>query len=174
MTSVNATAEESEADSKEWDYRNKNKELVKETAQKLVDIGKFISWMPRKARPGVKFSDISGWYTWTTAAGFECTLEYYLTRVSDYIIGVSLRITLSNGKGMEQYFFEVLGNNPLKIGISPLKEDWGRYVYTNVLRLNASDSSASDQIATIAKNAYASVNEAVKTYQKSKGNEGGI
>ena len=163
VTSVNATSDETESDSKEWEYRNKNKDLVKETASKLADVGKFTPWMPRKARPGVKFSDISGWYTWTTAAGFDCTLEYYLSRINEFIIGVSIGVTLSQGKGQEQLFFESLGNNPLNLGISPQIEDWGRYTYSNVLRLNASDSSASDQIASISRNAVVSINETIKT-----------
>lgn len=64
VTSVNATTEDPDSDSRNWDYRSKNKELVKETAEKLKNIGNFTAWMPRKARPGVKFSDISGWYTY--------------------------------------------------------------------------------------------------------------
>ena len=64
VTSVNATTEDPDSDSRDWDYRSKNKELVKETAEKLKNIGNFTAWMPRKARPGVKFSDISGWYTY--------------------------------------------------------------------------------------------------------------
>ena len=114
----------------------------------------------------VKFSDISGWYTWTTKAGFDCSLEYYLSRISEFIIGVNIHVTLSNGKGSEQTFFEVLGNNPLKLSMAPQKEDWGRYVYSNVLRLNANDSSAADQIASITNNAYASINETIASYQK--------
>ncbi len=166
VTSVNAKSEELDSNSKEWEYRNKNKDLVKATADKLKDIGKFTPWMPRKARPGVKFSDISAWFTWSTAAGFECTLEYYLSRVTEYIIGVSIGITLSQGKGLEQTFFDTLGDNPLKLGIPPQKYDWGRYVYANVLRINASDSNAVDQIASITKNAYESVNETIQVHQQ--------
>ncbi len=166
VTSVNSTMENSNSDSKDWDYRSKNKVLVKETAEKLKKIGKFSTWMPRKARPGVKFSDISGWYTWSTEAGFDCTLEYYLSRISEFVIGMNLQVTLSNGKGVEQTFFEVLGNNPLKLSMTPQKEDWGRYIYSNVLRLNANDSSASDQIALVTKNAYVSINEKITSYLK--------
>ena len=50
--------------------------------------------------------------------------------------------------------------------MAPQKEDWGRYVYSNVLRLNANDSSAADQIASITNNAYASINETIASYQK--------
>lgn len=175
VTSVNAMADEPASDGKDWEYRNKNKDLVKEVAARLTDIGQFRPWMPRKARAGVKFSDISGWHTWATAAGFDCTLEYYLTRISDFIIGVNIHVTLSQGKGLEQAFFEIFGSNPLKLGISPLKEDWGRYVYANVLRVNANDASAADQIAMVTRNAYASINEVITSHQaKTKNGNGGM
>jgi hypothetical protein len=119
--------------------------------------------MPRKARDGVKFSDISGWYTWTTEVGFNCTIEYYLSRISEFIIGVSINITLNNGRGFENLFFETLGNNPIKSNVLPRKEEWGKYVYTNLLRINANDSSAADQIAALVENAYVSVNEEIKS-----------
>ena len=168
VTSVNAQTEETESDSKEWEYRNRNKDLVKEVAEKLTKIGKFTPWMPRKERPGVRFSDISGWYTWGTEAGFDCTLEYYLSRVSDFIIGVSVILSLSQGKGQEQCFFDVLGSDPLKLGISPQKDDWGKYRYSNVIRVNANDSSASDQIASIIKNSFASANETIGDHKITK------
>ncbi len=166
VTSVNANTEEPDSGSKVWEYRNKNKDLVKETAGKLSNIGKFALWMPRKERPGVKFSDISGYYSWNTEAGFECTLDYYLSRVSEYTICVTITLSLSQGKGPKQTFFDALGSNPLKLSISPAKEDWGRYTYANVLRLNANDSSASDQIASLTSNAYASVNETISSFMK--------
>ena len=169
VTSVNAATGDSDSDSKNWDYRNENKRLSKKTAEKLKDIGDFATWMPRKPRPDRKISDVSGWYTWTTTAGFNCTLEYYFSRISELIIGVSILVSLSDGKGLEQTFFEVLGKNPLKLNVSPCQEDWGRYNYTNVLRLNANDSSASDQVASITKNAYASINETIESYQNKTG-----
>ncbi|MCR5248971.1 MAG: KAP family NTPase [Lachnospiraceae bacterium] len=166
VTSVNAKEEEIDSDSREWEYRNINKELVKEAAEKLKDIGSFSAWMPRKAREGVKFSDISGWYSWNTAAGFTCTLEYYLSRVSEYIIGVDLNITLRDSKGLEKQFFDALGDNPLKSGVLPQKEEWGRYIYNNILRLNANDPSSADQIASLTRNAYVAVVEQTDKYQK--------
>ncbi|WP_156035920.1 KAP family P-loop NTPase fold protein [Butyrivibrio sp. AE3004] len=166
VTSVNATTETADSDSKEWEYRNRNKDIVKETAEKLRNIGKFTPWMPRKAREGVKFSDISGWYAWNVPVGFDCTLEYYLSRISEFIISVSVMISLRDGKGMEQKFFDVFGDNPLKLNIVPVKEEWGRYIYNNVLRVNANDTSIADQIATITKNAYEAVNEKVNNYEQ--------
>lgn len=166
VTSVNASAEETDTDSREWDYREKNKNLVKETAEKLKNIGRFTPWMPRKARPGVKLSDISGWYTWSTELGFDCSIEYYLSRINEYTIGVSIYVTLDNGKGQESKFFDVFGENPLKLAITPQKEDRGRYAYFNVIRINANDATAPEQIATVVKNSYASVNTILKGYIK--------
>ena len=162
VTSVNTRIEENEdSGNKEWEYRNKNKQLAKETAAKLKQVGDFSIWLPRKVRSGVKYSDVSGYYRWRTNAGFNCTLEYYLTRENDYIICASVIISLYQGKGMEKIFFDILGSNPLKLSISPSKDGWGRYVYADVLRLNASDSSSSDQIASIIKNSYVSISDAI-------------
>ena len=172
VTSVNASSEDSDENAQEWDYRNKNKDIVKDTATKLADIGTFKPWMPRKERDGVKFSDISGWHTWSTELGFDCTIEYYLSRISEFIIGVSVFVSLSNGKGMENTFFDVMGVNPLKLSVNPVKEDWGRYRYNNLLRLNANDNSATDQIASIVRNSYASVMETLEAY-KNKQAKGG-
>ena len=166
VTSVNASGEETDTDGREWDYRSRNKALVKEAAEKLKSIGTFTPWMPRKAREGVKFSDISGWYVWDTGAGFDCSIEYYLSRVNEFTIGVSVFLTLDNCKGMEDVFFEVMGDDPFKIGKTPQKEEYGRYRYNNVLRINANDSSAADQIAGMTKNAYNSVVAVVDTYKK--------
>ena len=172
VTSVNASSEDSDENAQEWDYRNKNKDIVKDTATKLADIGTFKPWMPRKERDGVKFSDISGWHTWSTELGFDCTIEYYLSRISEFIIGVSVFVSLSNGKGMENTFFDAMGVNPLKLSVNPVKEDWGRYRYNNLLRLNANDNSATDQIASIVRNSYASVMETLEAY-KNKQAKGG-
>lgn len=166
VTSVNAITGGAESTGYDWEYRNKNKDLVKGTAAQLSSIGKFKPWMPRKERDGIKFSDISGWYTWGTDLGFDITLEYYLSRISKYIIGVSIIISLANSKGMEPVFFEVLGENPLKLSVNPQKDDWGKYRYTNLLRLNANDQSATDQISTLVKNSYEYLNETIEEYKK--------
>ena len=170
VTSVNAFTGGAESTGYDWEYRNKNKELVKGTAAQLAEIGKFKPWMSRKEREGIKFSDISGTYTWGTDLGFDVSLEYYLSRISKYIIGVSIIISLTNAKGMEPIFFEVLGDNPLKLSIIPQKENCGKYRYTNLLRLNANDQTATDQIATIVKNSYEYLNETIEEYKKLKNN----
>ena len=165
VTSVNAGLDETESDEREWDYRNKNKELVKEVADRLKDIGTFTAWMPRKTIGNVKFSDISGWYLWNTEKGFDCKLEYYLSRVNDFTIGLTLMLSLDHGKGLEETFFNVFGNDPLKPGFMPQKEDWGRYRYNNVLRINANDSSAVDQIVGVVRKAYSSAFAMVDNYK---------
>ena len=154
VTSVNAGTEE-ESSGQVWEYREINKNLVKKTAGLLTDIGEFSAWMPRKAREGVNLYDISGYYTWMTDLGFKTCLEYYLSRIDDYRICCHIYITLSDGKGQESIFFQTLGDNPLKLGKKPIKEDWGRYKYLNVLSLNNDDEHSASQIAGVVKNAYA-------------------
>ncbi|MCR5100482.1 MAG: KAP family NTPase [Butyrivibrio sp.] len=155
VTSVNANSGEENNESLEWEYRDRNKKLVKETAELLKSIGTFSAWMPRKARDGVKISDISGYYKWNTDAGFDCILEYYLSRIDDFTIGVHIYISQENSNG--QVFFDTLGDNPLKLSIKPVKVEWGRYIYRNVLRFNDDDPNSTEQIASIVKNAYESL-----------------
>ncbi len=50
----------------------------------------------------------------------------------------------------------------VKLSITPQKEDWGKYEYANALRVNASDVNAAEQIASVTKNAYASINETIE------------
>lgn len=152
VTSVTASADETDNENLEWEYRDINKNLVKKTAELLKPIGEFSAWMPRKAREGVKISDISGYHKWPTSAGFDCILEYYLSRIDDYTIGVHLYISQENSTG--EVFFDTLGENPLKLAIKPVKVDWGRYIYRNVLRLNDDDPNSTEQIASIVRNAY--------------------
>lgn len=71
--------------------------------------------------------------------------------------------------GEEDKFFSVLGENPLKIAVTPIKQDWGRYTYGNVLRINANDSTAADQIATITRNAYTAVKRELELAAKKAG-----
>ncbi len=165
VTSINNISDNLDANGQEWNYRNKNKELVKEAAEMLTDIGKFTLWMPRKEREGVKYSDVSGWYAWNTELGFDVSFEYYLSRISEYTIGVNVFISLRNGKGMEVGFFKALGDNPLRLAIIPQREDWGRYRYNNLLRLNANDQSAADQIASLVSNSLASLKETLDEYR---------
>ena len=99
------------------------------------------------------------------------TIYGLIPKVKIEILNRTIMITLREGKGLEQAFFEILGSNPLKLGIHPLKEEWGRYVYANVLRVNANDFTAADQVATITRNAYASVNEVIALHQAQIQNE---
>lgn len=167
VTSVNATAENGE-ESRDWDFRNRNKDIVKDTANKLTDIGKFSAWLPRKERDGIKFSDVSGWCEFATKAGFNCSLEYYLSKVSDSVIGVSIFVGLYNGKGIEKTFFETLGNNPLKMDIVPQTLEWGKYLYNNVLRFSYNDNSAPEQISSIVRSAYSSLIDTINSYLEQK------
>lgn len=88
-----------------------------------------------------------------------------MQQISEYTIGVNVFISLRNGKGMEVGFFRALGDNPLRLAIIPQREDWGRYRYNNLLRLNANDQSAADQIASLVSNSLASLKETLDEYR---------
>ena len=154
VTSVKAMESEGDDSSKEWEYREINKDIVRTTAEKLENVGKFAVWMPRKAANGVKISDISGYYVWATQAGFSCRLEYYLSRIDEYTTGVHIYITEpSYNKGPGKLFLTALGENPLKFRMAPITDE-NSYKYLNVLRLNNNDANAPDQIASVVRNAY--------------------
>lgn len=153
VTSVKSTDEETSDDQREWDDRYINKELVKSVAAKLADIGSFRLWQPRKARDDIKFSDASGYCTWTTNSGLDINLEYYISKISQSETGISILIS-TNTKNTEQTFFDMLGDNPLKLSRIPTKYTWGRYSYPNALRLNYDDKTAADQIVQMMRNAY--------------------
>ena len=154
VTSVKAGEDEGDDTSTEWDYREINKRIVKETAARLEDLGKFYVWMPRKVTSTVKKSDISGYLEWPTKSGFSCRLEYYLSRINDYTTGVHLYITEpSYSKGAGKQFISALGDNPLRLSILPITDE-NSYKYYNVLRLNNNDDNTPDQIADVVRRAY--------------------
>ena len=168
VTSVGTSADNSEEESRDWEFRYKNKDIAKEASGKLSNIGTFIIWQPRKERDGIKFSDVSGYYSFSTKAGFSCTLEYYLSKINDSEVGVGVFVGLHDGKGLEKTFFDVLGDNPLKINSVPQIKDWGKYLYNNVLRFNCNDTAAADQIASLTRTAYTALNETIDAYVASK------
>lgn len=153
VTSVNAMHDIESIDSISRSFREQNKVIAKDASKMLSDIAPFSIWLPRKSRQGVKFSDASGWSTFHTDLGFDYTLEYYISRESEIVINISIQLTISQGKGLENIFFDVFGENPLKLA-SPNKYTWGRYTYANILRVNAEDSTIANQIASITRNAY--------------------
>ena len=157
ITSVNAGNQNDTSDLV-WNYRDANKQLAKKTASLLAEIGDFAIWLPRKEREGIHLYDVSGYFTWILDAGFRCTLEYYLSRIDGSSICVHIYVSLAD-KGNEQAFFKLLGDDPLNLGKKPVKVDWGRYKYLNVLSFHDNDSCSAEQIAEAVKNAYAAINE---------------
>jgi hypothetical protein len=58
-----------------------------------------------------------------------------------------------------------MGQNPLRLVTYPQMEEWGRYKYNNLIRINANDQSAADDIAILVKNSYASLVETIEAYK---------
>lgn len=154
VTSVSATANGELDDSIGWEYRNTNRELAKQTIALLADIGQFRIWQPRKAKDGVKMSDASGYYVWTSSVGFRCQIEFYLSRIDSLTTGVHIKLVeASYKKDIGRSFIERFGKNPLDLHTAIDMDEFG-YTYQNVLRLNNNDPSAAEQIASIVKRAY--------------------
>lgn len=154
VTLVAAGVDEESVNSAEWAYRNTNKELVKQTILLLTEIGSFSIWMPRKARGEIKLSDASGYYTWTASIGFNCQIEFYLSRIDSLTIGVHIKLTeASYKKSTGEHFIKMLGKNPLQLHTLMDIDEFG-YTYLNALRLNNNDSSAAEQIAAVVRSAY--------------------
>ncbi len=154
VTSVAAGVDEESVNSAEWEYRNTNKELVKQTISLLTDIGSFSIWMPRKARGEIKLSDASGYYTWTASIGFNCQIEFYLSRIDSLTTGVHIKLMeASYKKSTGEHFIKMLGENPLQLHTLIDIDEFG-YTYLNALRLNNNDPSAAEQIAAVVRSAY--------------------
>lgn len=154
VTSVAGNTDNGSDNSAEWAYRNTNKELAKRTMALLADIGAFTLWLPRKARAGVKFSDVSCYYIWTSPVGFKCQIEFYLSRIDNLTTGVHIKlIEASYKKDTGKSFIKMFGQNPLRLQTDIDIDEFG-YSYLNVLRLNNNDPSAAEQIASIIRRAY--------------------
>lgn len=154
VTSVAVNANERAENFDEWTYRKTNRELTKQTIALLTDIGAFSIWQPRKERDGVKISDASGYYSWTLSNGFNCHIEFYLSRIDSLTTGVHIKaIEASYQEEAGKNFIKVLGENPLQLHTIIDMDEFG-YTYKNVLRLNNNDQTAPEQIASIVRRAY--------------------
>ncbi len=78
---------------------------------------------------------------------------------------MKLFVTLDNAKGLEEKFFEIMGDDPLKFNTTPQKMPYGRYVYNNAKWVLASDGSAQKQIADVVRKAYLDVNKTIESYK---------
>ncbi|MBO5371278.1 MAG: hypothetical protein J6A75_01010 [Lachnospiraceae bacterium] len=155
VTSVNDTHAQQE-DAVEKQYRWENRQLAKHAYEILSkEYGEFSSWLPRKERPdeGIKLSDACYYKIFDAEAGFKFSLEYYLRRVDNQTISVS--ILLRDKSSLKEKFLEVLGDSPLDCYSSRGNVlSWGGIDYLDVLRLNYNDDRNADLIASEWKKAY--------------------
>ncbi len=142
---------ESEDNTSDWDYRYKNKKLAECINEKLSDLGKLKMWLPRKAREGVKISDVSANLYFTAKENFDFTLEYYLSRAANGSINLYLMLYNKTSR-KEALFLNTFGENPLDLEIKPEIESWGRIMYCDVITV--SDYSAVEKIVEVYRKAY--------------------
>lgn len=149
VVSVSSDDESIESNT-EWDDRYANRKLAEKINSTLVDLGTLKIWLPRKAKDDVKISDVSAYMTLPTNEGFEVTYEYYIRRT-----GTKLFVDLMLTSRKEPKLFSAFGDDPLELGVTPEKLDWGRYLYSHILTLT--DNDAAEKIAELFRRAYDSL-----------------
>ena len=155
---VSVSEEDSEDNSSDWDDRYKNKRIVERINEKLSDLGKLKIWLPRKAREGVKLSDVSAYLLFSAKENFDFSLEYYLSRAVNGSINVYLMLYCKSSR-KEALFLNTVGKNPLNLEVEPEIEDWGRVMYCDVI--NVTDDEAVDRVAELYRKAYAEIQKFV-------------
>lgn len=147
---VSVGEKESTYSSADLDDRYKNKGIAEQINARLSDLGKFKLWLPRKARDGVKISDLSSCLMFTAKESFNFSLEYYMTRINSEEIDIYIMIYNKTQKCGE-LFFKTMGENPLNFDTLPEIESWGRISYPKV---TFSDEEVVEKTAELYRKAY--------------------
>ncbi len=155
VTSVSETPEDQE--DIERQYRRENNYIAKNASLYLdMNYGKLKPWHPRKAREGVKISDVSYSKVFDTVYGTKISLEYYLTRISSTTIGVTIAV-YDKSSNLDKFHMH-LTNNPIDCyDIVPNINIWGGYVYENILLVDVNDTEGARLIAKEWEKAYCSL-----------------
>lgn len=153
VVSVNSNDENVSEDS-DWDNRYKNKKLAERINSELSDLGDLKIWLPRKAREGVKISDVSACMYLKAKEGFEFTLEYYLSREANKSIKAYI-ILYNKTSRKEGLFLETFGNNPLSFESTPDIATWGRIMYDDGIIV--SDEDAVEKVSELYRQAYTQI-----------------
>lgn len=149
---------EIEDNTSDWNDRYNNRKLAERINEKLSELGILKIWLPRKARKGVKISDVSSSLYFTSKNDFDFSLEYYLSRNEKGKIDVYLMLYNKSSK-KEAVFFNTFGENPLNLEIKPEIEQWGRIMYSNVIEVT--DDDAVMKISEVYKKAYLEIEKFV-------------
>lgn len=153
-SSVVSVGEDSEDNSSEWDERYKNKKIAERINERLSDLGKLKIWLPRKAREGVKISDVSAYLLFTAKENFDFSLEYYLSRTPNGNISLYLMLYCKTSR-KETLFLDTVGKNPLNFELEPEIADWGRIMYCDVIIVD--DDGAVDKVEELYRKAYGEI-----------------
>jgi hypothetical protein len=145
VTSVSETHEEQE--DIERQYRYENRKLGERAASLLKsNYGSFKHWLPKKAREGVKISDVSYSKEFATRYGINISLEYYLKRINSN--SVSVTISIYDKSSNLDNFHMCLTEKPLDCyDIKPGINIWGGYIYDSVLIVDIHNDESEALIA---------------------------
>lgn len=148
---VSVSEGDSEDNTADWDERYRNRKLVERINEHLSDLGTFKIWLPRKAREGVKISDVSSYLLLFAKEGFDFLLEYYLSRENDGSMKVYLMLTCNTSR-KESLFLNTLGENPLNFDARPEIEKRGRIMYCHVIK--GTDEEMIEKVSELYRKAY--------------------
>lgn len=90
----------------------------------------------------------------SSKAGFDFSLEYYLSRNINGEINVYLMLYCKTSH-KENLFLNTLGENPLNLDILPETASWGRIMYCNVITV--SDNDAVEKVSGLYRRAHSEI-----------------
>ena len=155
VTSVSETQEEQEDIERQYRYENRKLAERAETVLKSK-YGEFKRWLPKKAREGVKISDVSYSKVFATKYGIDISLEYYLKRINSN--SVSVTISIYDKSSNLDNFHMYLTERPLDCyDIKPGINIWGGYIYDSVLIVDIHNDESDILIAKEWEKAYCSL-----------------
>lgn len=112
--------------------RAKNKKLALKINENLSDISELKLHVPKKVRHGVKPSDIYSYAVFKGKNNMTFGLGYFLTKKDGDMLDVWLILENKSDRKTE-CFFDMFGDNPLKSGLLPEKDEKGKYIYSQVI-----------------------------------------
>lgn len=146
-----------------WEHRSHNRNLVQSVNELLTDLPtQFSVYQSRRRNDGIISSSATG-YTMINSGGKEYKLQYNVDNLDQSGLRVDIYLqgyTFASKKYSGQ-FYDLFGENPLGYDIPPTRSAWAWYNHEDMLRVNAHDGNATEQIAGLVRDAYARFEKAL-------------
>lgn len=139
VTSVNATDNSQTSNDLDWEYRYKNKDVVKAVNAKVKEMTglDFVVWQPRKNKSYRKISDTWGFVQLTAKNGVSFDMDYSLK--TDYTTKKTiLRLSVYYRKpSTETDFYNLFETSPLSYSGTKIE---GGYSYENIFTFDDTET----------------------------------